>query len=138
MAGISASKDITGYQAGQKDLVGDVVLNSFDHGREMLVDVHSFNLKSRNTNQEGQIKTTKGMIAFMPFACDTFGGSSSEATKLLHSIALEMSLKHNNSKAFCLSRISTRVSVAIQQGNSFCLINKLIDLKLSYDSNLPV
>ena len=163
MAGISASKDITGYQAGQKDRVGDVVLNSFDHGREMLVDVtcwsplylpriqhsaasskytvskaHSFKLKSRNTNQEGRIKTTKGMVAFMPFACDTFGGSSPEATKLLHSIALEMSLKHNNSKAFCLSRISTRVSVAIQQGNSFCLVNKLIDLKLYYDSNLPV
>ena len=38
MAGISASKEITGYQAGQKDRVGDVVLNSFDHGREMLVD----------------------------------------------------------------------------------------------------
>ena len=163
MAGISASKEITGYQAGQKDRVGDVVLNSFDHGREMLVDVtcwsplylpriqhsaasskytvseaHSFKLKSRNTNQEGRIKTTKGMVAFMPFACDTFGGSCPEATKLLHSIALEMSLKHNNSKAFCLSRISTRVSVAIQQGNSFCLINKLIDLKLYYDSNLPV
>jgi len=93
MAGISPSKEITGYQAGQKDRVGDVVLNSFDHVREMLVDVtcwsplylpriqhsaasskytvseaHSFKLKSRNTNQEGQIKTTKGMVAFMPFA----------------------------------------------------------------------
>ena len=66
--------------------------------------------------------------------CDTFGGSPQEATKLLHSIALEMSLKHNNSKAFCLSRISTRVSVAIQQGNSFCLVNKLVDLKLYSDS----
>ena len=80
MAGISVSKEITGYQAGQKDRVGDVVLNSFDHVREMLVDVtcwsplylpriqhsaasskytvseaHSFKLKSRNTNQEGRI-----------------------------------------------------------------------------------
>ena len=161
MAGISASKEVAGYQSGQKDRVGDVVLNTFDHGREMLVDVtcwsplylpriqhsavsskytvneaHSFKLKSRNTNPEGKIKTSKGMLAFMPFACDTFGGSSSEAMGLMRSIAQEMSLKQNNSQAFCLSRIYSRVSVAVQQGNSFCIINKLIDMKVYYDNSI--
>ena len=101
----------------------------FRHGREMLVDVtcwsplylpriqhsaasskytvsktHSFQLKSRNTNQEGRIKTTKRIAAFLPFACTTFGGSSLEATVLLHSIALEMFLKQNNSKGVVFHR----------------------------------
>jgi len=45
------------------------------------------------------------MVALMPFACDTFGGSSPEGTGLLRSITLEMSRKHNNSKAFRLSHV---------------------------------
>jgi hypothetical protein len=156
-AGVSVSKELSGYQAGKKDRIGDIVLPAFDHGREKLIDVtcwsplyltriqnsadsaqytvneaHSFKLKSRNTNEAGRIQTSKGMLAFMPFACSTLGTLSSQSTGLLHDIALEMSLKHNTTKSTCLSRAFTRVSCAIQQGNSYCLINKMIDLKIFY------
>ena len=33
-AGISVSNEPSGYEAGKKDLVGAIVLHSFDQGRE--------------------------------------------------------------------------------------------------------
>ena len=33
------SKELSGYEAGKKDRVGDIVLHHFDHGREKLIDV---------------------------------------------------------------------------------------------------
>ena len=160
-AGISVSKELSGYEAGKKDRVGDIVLHSFDQGREKLIDVtcwsplyspriqhsadsaqytvneaHSFKIKSRKANSEGKIQTTKGMLAFMPFACSALGTLSLEAKSLLNAIASEMSLKHNSPRSLCLSRVVTRISTAIQQGNAFCLVNKMIDLKIYYSSNL--
>ena len=160
-AGISVSKELSGYEAGKKDRVGDIVLHSFDQGREKLIDVtcwsplyspriqhsadsaqytvneaHSFKIKSRKANSEGKIQTTKGMLAFMPFACSALGTLSLEAKSLLNAIASEMSLKHNSPRSLCLSRVVTRISTPIQQGNAFCLVNKMIDLKIYYSSNL--
>ena len=138
-----------------------IVLRSFDQGREKLIDVtcwsplyspriqhsadsaqytvneaHSFKIKSRKANSEGKIQTSKGMLAFMPFACSALGTLSLEAKSLLNAIASEMSLKHNSPRSLCLSRVVTRISTAIQQGNAFCLVNKMIDLKIYYSSNL--
>ena len=72
----------------------------------------------------------------MPFACSALGTLSLEAKSLLNAIASEMSLKHNSPRSLCLSRVVTRISTAIQQGNAFCLVNKMIDLKIYYSSNL--
>ena len=36
-AGISVSKELSGYEAGKKDRVGDIVLHLFDQGRESLL-----------------------------------------------------------------------------------------------------
>ena len=97
-AGISVSKELSGYEAGKKDRVGDIVLHSFDQGREKLIDMtrwsrlyspriqhsadsaqctvneaHSFKIKSHKANSEGRIQTSKGMLAFMPFACSPLG-----------------------------------------------------------------
>ena len=123
-AQISVSKELSGYEAGKKDRVGDIVLHSFDQGREKLIDVtcwspmyspriqhsadsaqytvhegRSFNIKSRKANSEGKIQTSKGMLAFMPFACSTLGTLSLEANSLLNAIALEMYLKHNSQRS---------------------------------------
>ena len=38
-AGISVSKELSGYEAGKKDRVGDIVLHSLNQGREKLIDV---------------------------------------------------------------------------------------------------
>ena len=96
-------KELSGYEVGGKDCVGDIVLHHFDDGREKLIDVtcwstlhspriqhsadsaqytvneaHSFKIKSQKTNSEGKIQTTKGMLAFMPFACSALGTLSLE------------------------------------------------------------
>ena len=99
-------------------------------------DAHSVKIKSRKANSEGKIQTSKGMLAFMPFACSSLGTLSLEAKNLLNAIASEMSLKHNSPRSLCLSRAVPRISTAIQQGNAFCLVNKMIDLKIYYSTNL--
>ena len=74
----------------------------------------------------------------MPFACSALGTLALEAKSLLNAIASEMSLKYNSPRSLCLSRAVTRISTAIQQGNAFCLVNKMIDLQIHYSSNLQI
>ena len=111
------------------------IQHSADSAQYTVNEAHSFKIKSRKANSEGKIQTSKGMLAFMPFACSALGTLSLLAKSLLNAIASEMYLQHNSPRSLCLSRVAIQISTAIQQGNAFCLVNKMIDLKVHYSSN---
>ena len=97
-AGISVSKELSGYEAGKTERVGDIVLHTFDQGREKLIDVtcwsplyspriqhsadsaqytvneaHSFKMKTRKANSEGKYTQVKECWLLCPLLSALLG-----------------------------------------------------------------
>ena len=80
-----------------------------------------------------RVETQFGWFRYMPFACDTFGGSTQTAKDLMHRIAQEWSIKKSKTLSESLHLLKSRVSFAIQKGISRALVMRNIDARCEMD-----
>jgi hypothetical protein len=151
LAGIPVSKELVGYQAGQKDRVGDIVLpfggSGLSTDTDCLYDVSilsslyydrlqisserrestaelavKLKLKARKADREGMIETARGKLKFIPLGFEALGAFSKNAVNLVDHIAKEWSLKSGISHTIALQTIISKISMGIQRGNALCLV----------------
>ena len=156
-AGMNPLYELADYKLNAKDRIGDIVFKYEDNGNELLVDVtvwnslyldrlqksatipdftaklaHAEKLTKRHIVDE-RVETQFGWFRYMPFACDTFGGSTQTAKDLMHRIAQEWSIKKSKTLSESLHLLKSRVSFAIQKGISRALVMRNIDARCEMD-----
>jgi hypothetical protein len=147
VASIQVSKELVGYMHGEKSRVGDIILpfggNGFNTDTECLFDVSilsslyvdrlnnsskqrestselavKLKLSARKADRNGMIETARGLRKFVPIGFEALGGFSSNSKKLVDFIATEWCLKSGLKKSLAKRSIVSKISMAIQRGNS--------------------
>ena len=156
-AGMNPLHELADYKLNAKDRIGDIVFKYEDNGNELLVDVTVWNSLyldrlqnsatisdftaklahmeklSRRQIVDNRVETQFGWFRYMPFACDTFGGSTQTSKDLMNRIAQEWPIKKSKSLSDSLHFLKSRVSFAIQKGVSRALVMRNIDARCEMD-----